>query len=204
MNPLELVYILIFNIYRILSSKSKTLETVWYRLAGTGFKPELIRIDKHSILNIVGITRIYNKTDNTTEYIFKYLEYKDILKKDKLFSFRSMLVYISKYGVITNPQWWDTRVPTKSTFKTLSRLCSINEKVYTISKNAEWVLLGGSIGVLKMDILYSINVNTNAISILGIPDDILLMLDKDNTLLNQGLNKYIRLYHDAIHKLLLY
>lgn len=198
MSPLEIVYILIFNIYRLLSSKSKTLETVWYRLDGGVFKPELIRVTKHSVLGILGITRIYNKTNGTTEYLFKYLQYKDILVRDNLFSFRSMLLHINKHGLIST--YWSSRVSTKTIFKSLTRMCSTNEKVYTNTKNIEWKLTDGSMGVLRMDILYSIN--NGVISILGIPDDILLMLNKDSVLLNQALNKYIKSYHGAIRKLL--
>lgn len=195
-NPIELVYIVIFYLYKMFSDKSRTLETVWYRLESGVFNPELIRIEKHSISGLFGITRILNKTTNEREYLFKYLSYQSIINMNNLHSFRTMMVYLKENGKVK--QFYNHDVRKSMTVTTLISAVSNTAKCSLHESKVE-IQLEKAVGILKMNIVYGIS--NNRLSILGIPNDILLMLDGTAVEFKKAVDTYIKHYHDVSYRL---
>lgn len=195
-NPIELVYRVIFQLYKFLSSKSRTLESLWYRLDGEVFNVELIRIEKCSILGLIGITRIFNKTTKEREYLFKYLSYQSIVDMNKLYSLRTMMAYLKENGtfkkLIGNPSTKPVYVTTLLDVYRLDNFIFKETKVE--------IPIGDKIGILIMIIAYG--VNDGKLSVLGIPDDILSMLDSDTIEFKAAIDTYIKHYHGVSYNLL--
>ena len=199
-NPLELVYIVIFYLYKILSSKSRVLEALWYRLDVNVFNIELIKIEKHSILGLCGITKIHNKTRNTTEYMFKYVSYSSIVTRDSLYDFRGMMVYLKEVGVIKTVKANTLNANTAIVVANLliadtdmPYSCMIMKEVIDIHINKE-------IYTLTMSLIYGVKDNVK--TIIGIPNDVLLMLDVDSEVFNIAINSYIKCYHRKSYNLI--
>ncbi len=196
-NPIELVYIVVFYLYKFLSSKSRTLESLWYKLDGGVFNPELIRIEKHSILGLFGITRILNKTTNEREYLFKYLSYQSIINMNNLHSFRTMMVYLKENGKVK--QFYNHGI--KKTMKVTTLISAIsNTAKCSLHESKAEIQLEKAVGILKMNIVYG--TSNNRISILGIPNDILLMLDGTAVEFRKAVDAYIKHYHSVSYRLI--
>ncbi len=195
-NPLEVVYIVIFNLYKIFSSKSRTLESLWYRLDNDVFKPELIRVEKHSILGLFGMTRIDNKTNMEREYLFNYLSYHSVIDKDNLYDFKTMLSYLKDKGVSKS-------IHTGTDTILINTLLETNKKLpykFKFIPETKEIVLGKDIGVLRMNIVY--DVMNDRLSILGIPSDILLMLDGSTDHFKRAVETYIKHYHSVSYRLI--
>lgn len=195
-NPIELVYICIFYIYKFLSSKSRTLESVWYKLDGEVFNVELIRIEKCSILGLFGITRIINKTTKESEYLFKYLSYQSIVNTNNLYSFRTMMVYLKENGKIRKLVSY---IESKSTHM-ISLAETYRPDRYRFDKTTIEIPINGKIGILKAKIAFSWL--DGKLSIIGTPNDILLMLDGNTIEFKKAIDVYIKHYHSVSYDLL--
>jgi hypothetical protein len=195
-NPVELMYIVVFYLYKFLSSKSRTLESVWYRLDGEVFNPELIRIEKHSLLGLFGMTRIINKTTKEREYLFSYLSYQSIINMNKLYDFRNMMVHLKENGKIRELV---TRAESNS-MHVISLVDTYRPDKYRFDKTTIEIPLGDLIGVLTAKIAFSWL--DGKLSIVGIPNDILLMLDGATDQFQKAINTYIKHYHSVSYNLI--
>lgn len=197
-NPIELVYIAIFYVYKFLSSKSRTLESLWYRLDGEVFNPELIRVTKHSILGLFGMTKIHNKTTDEREYVFHYLSYHSIIEMNKLYSFRTMMVYLKESGKVK-------QIANGIGLLSNSRPMVTMATNYKPDRYSFWferteIPIGDKIGILKMDIAFAWI--SGKLSIVGIPGDILLMLDGGSEHFKRAVDTYIKHYHSVSYNLI--
>lgn len=193
LNPIELMYIVVFYLYKFLSNKSRTLESLWYRLEGDVFNPELIRIEKYSILGLFGITRIINKTRGDREYLFKYLSYQSIIELNRLYSFRFMMVYFKERGKLTAFNGSSDMIVT-------ALVDNYRPDKYDFHKNTIEIPIGDKIGILKMGMVFAWN--KNVLSVVGIPDDILLMLDGTTEQFQKAIDVYVKHYHSVSYNLI--
>lgn len=196
-NPIELVYMVIFSIYKFLSTKSRTLETLWYRLDNDCFKPEIIRITKHHIFGVSAMTLIDNKTLGEREYLFRWLSYQEVVDTYKLYSLRTMMVYIKDINIKRLVQHDTLDNHTLSVHVLAPEYKNTQFHFMKIVKD---IKEGDCSGIIKMNMFYGYR--KNRLCILGIPTDILMMLDVDMVIFNKAIHEYIKQYHSMSYQLL--
>lgn len=195
-NPIELVYMVIFNLYKFLSSKSRTLETLWYRLDEDCFKPEIIRITKHYIFGIGAMTLIDNKTLNEREYIFRWVSYQEVVDTYQLYTLRTMMLSLKESGI--RRMVYSTVNGRAMYIHTLDPKYKAS-KYHTV-KTVKDISDDGKVGSIKMNMFYGYR--DNKLCVLGIPADILLMLDVNMTMFDKAIDSYIKHYHRVSYQLL--
>lgn len=193
---MNLLYWIIFNLCKLISSKSRTLETVWYRKEADVFTPEVIRIEKHSFFGIFGMSRINNKTLDEILYIPRVVSYSEVVDAYNLHTFKTMMVYLKEHGKVRQINMGSRNI---LQFHMLQHTYEYNYSRRLITTD-KIILHDNKEATLKMRLLYGFK--NDKVYILGFPSDVISMVDIDSEMFKKAIDVYIKHFNTFTYKLI--